>query len=131
MDLFWKTLAAVFITLLLVPTLEKQGREYAVVLIALVCCIVGTGVFVFLEPVVSFLYVLQQTAGLDAGVLKTLLKLVGIGLMGELVSIICADAGFGSLGKGMQLLTSALILSLTVPIMESLTELIRDMLGGL
>ena len=131
MVLFWKTLAAVFITLVLVPVLEKQGKESSVVLIALVCCVVGTGVFVLLEPVISFLYELQQAAGLDAGIMKTLLKLVGIGLMGEFVGVICNDAGCGSLGKGMQLLASALILSLTVPIMEALTELIRNILGGL
>ena len=131
MVLFWKTLAAVFITLVLVPVLEKQGKESAVVLIALVCCIVGTGVFVLLEPVISFLHELQQAAGLDTGIMKTLLKLVGIGLMGEFVGVICTDAGCGSLGKGIQFLASALILSLTVPIMESLTELIRNRLGGL
>lgn len=131
MALFWKTIAAIFITIILVPALEKQGKDMTVVLIVLVCCMAGTGVFVFLEPVFSFLYKLQETAGLDAGVLKTLLKLVGIGLMGEIVSVICTDAGCSALGKGMQLLTSALILSLSVPIMESLTELIRDILGGL
>ena len=131
MTLFWKTLAGVFITVLLVPVLEKQGKDLAVALIVLVCCMAGTVVFVFLEPVFSFLYQLQETAGLDAGILKTLLKLVGIGLVGELVSMICTDAGCSALGKGMQLLASALILSLSVPVMESLTELIRDILGGL
>lgn len=131
MTLFWKTLAGVFITVLLVPVLEKQGKDLAVVLIVLVCCMAGTVVFVFLEPVFSFLYQLQETAGLDVGILKTLLKLVGIGLVGELVSMICTDAGCSALGKGMQLLASALILSLSVPVMESLTELIRDILGGL
>ena len=126
-----KTAAAVLVAIILIPTLEKHSKDTAVVLIALVCCMAGTGVFVFLEPVFSFLYELQQTAELDAGVFKTLLKLVGIGLMGEVVSVICADAGCSALGKGMQLLTSALILSLSVPIMEALTNLIRDILGGL
>lgn len=131
MTLFWKTLAAVFITLILVPALEKQGKDMAVVLTVVVCCMVGAGVFVFLEPVISFLYELQQMTHMDFETMKTLMKLVGIGLLGEIVSVICADAGCSSLGKGLQLLTSGLILSLSVPIMESLTELIRELLGGI
>jgi stage III sporulation protein AD len=131
MVLFWKTLAAVFIALLIALTLEKQSKDMAVVLSTFVCCMVGAGVFIFLEPVFSFLHELQRDTYLEIGMLKTLLKLVGIGLLGEIVSVICADAGYNGLGKGVQLLASALILSLSVPVMTSLTELIRDILGGL
>ena len=131
MGLYWKMLAAVLITVILVPVLEKQGKDMAVVLIAVVCCMAGAATFVFLEPVISFLYELQSVTYLDSETLKTLLKLVGVGLMGEIVSIICTDAGCSALGKGLQILTAALILSLSVPIMDSLTDLIREILGGI
>lgn len=128
MAFFWKALAAVFIALLLMPTL---GKDMGIALTAFVCCIVGIGAFVLLEPVISFLRELESAAGLDSGTLRILLKLVGIGLMGEMVSVLCEDTGCSALGKGLQLLTSALILSLSVPVLRSLTELIRETLGGL
>lgn len=131
MTLFWKTLAAALMVLILVPTLEKQSKDIALVLTAAVCCMVGIGAFALLEPVFAFLRELETGAGLDGDTLKTLLKLVGIGLTGEIVSVICTDSGCGALGKGVQLFTSALILSLSVPILRSLTELIREILGGL
>ena len=131
MTLFWKTLAAALMVLILVPTLEKQSKDIALVLIAALCCMAGIGTFELLEPVFSFLQELETAACLDSGTLKILLKLVGIGLTGEIVSVICTDTGCGALGKGLQLLTAALILSLSVPIFRSLTELIGEILRGL
>lgn len=131
MTLFWKSLAAILIALILVLTLEKQGKDIALVLTVLVCCMTGVSVFVFLEPVIEFLYTLQSAAHLDSAILKTLLKLVGVGLAGEVVSVICADAGCNALAKGLQLLTSSVLLSLSVPVMDSLMELVREILGGL
>jgi len=128
MEVFWKALAAVLITLLLVPAL---GRDLGIALTAIVCCMVGTGAFLLLEPVLAFLRELEAAAGMDPELLGTLLKLVGIGLVGEIAGVLCEDTGCGALGKGLQLLTCALILSLSIPILRSFTQLIREILGGL
>lgn len=131
MSLYTKTLAGVLITLLLIPVLEKQGKDMALVLSAAACCIAALAVFTFLEPVLAFLLGLQAETNLEGETVKTLLKLVGIGLTGETAALLCADAGSSALGKGVQLLTSSLILSLSVPMLQRLIHLIRDILGGL
>ena len=128
MSLYWKALAAVLLALLLIPVM---GKDMGAALTALVCCALGTAAFVLLEPVLAFLRELESAAGLESGTLELLLKLVGIGLTGETAALLCRDTGSGALGKGLQLLTSALILSLSVPVLRSLTDLIREILGGL
>lgn len=131
MTLYTKTLAGVLVALVLIPVLEKQGKDMGLVLTAAVCCMMAGTVFSFMEPVTDFFYQLRQDTGMDPEILKTLLKLVGIGLTGEIVTVLCADAGSSALGKGLQLLTSALILFLSLPVLRSLTALIREILGGL
>lgn len=131
MTLYAKALAGILVALVLIPVLEKQGKDMALVLTAAVLCMMAGAAFSFLEQVTDFFFQLRQDTGMDEGTLKTLLKLVGIGLTGEIVTVLCADTGCSALGKGLQLLTSALILFLSLPILRSLTELIRQILGGL
>lgn len=131
MTLFAKTLAGMIITLLLIPVLEKQGKDMALVLSAAACCMAALAVFSFLEPVLSFLLSLQTETNLEGETVRTLLKLVGIGLTGETAALLCTDAGSSALGKGVQLLTASLILSLSVPMLQRIMDLIRDILGGL
>lgn len=129
MDLFWKTSAAVLITAVLSITLEKQERDIKVLLILTVCCMVGVISTTFLEPVLDFLYELQTLTNLKEDFLKILFKLVGIGLIAEIVNVVCSDAGCASLGKTLQMMASALILYLSLPIFSQLITLIRDILG--
>ena len=131
MDQFWKAAGAVLITIILVLSLEKQGKDVGILLTVAVCCMIGISFFTLLEPVISFLYELQHLTNMDGSTLQLLLKLVGIALTAEISSVICSDAGCGSLGKSLQLLASALILYMSIPVFQSLIEVIQDIMGGL
>lgn len=63
--------------------------------------------------------------------LGILLKAVGIGLVSEIAGLVCTDAGNGSLGKALQMLGSAVILYLSLPIFTAILELIREILREL
>ena len=63
--------------------------------------------------------------------LGILLKAVGIGLVSEIAGLVCNDAGNGSLGKTLQMLGSAVILYLSLPIFTAMLELIREILREL
>lgn len=131
MELFWKASAGILIALVLVLTLGKQERDMGVLLTIAVCCMTGIAAIQLLEPVLDFLYALQAMAYMEGSILSTLFRLAGIGLVAELVSMICNDAGCSSLGKNIQLLASTVILYLSIPIFENLIELIREIMGGL
>lgn len=129
MGYFWKATAAVLIAVILSLALEKQGKDFSVILTLAVCGMAASAAFLYLEPVLDFLWELEAMADLREDMLGTLLKAVGIGLVAELVSVICTDGGNASLGKQMQLLGSAVILYISLPVFRSLLQLIQRILG--
>ena len=61
----------------------------------------------------------------------TLLKVTGIGMVTEIAALVCKDAGNESMGKSMQLLGTATILWLSMPLLTALIELLQKILGEL
>lgn len=131
MEVFWKAVASVLISVILVLTLGKQERDISVLLTIAVCCATGMAALQLLEPLLDFLYSLHTLTYLDSSILKILYKLVGISLVCEITSTVCADAGYSSFGKSIQFLTSAAILYLSIPILRMFITLIQDIMGGI
>lgn len=129
MELYWQGAAAVLLTVILGLSLGSQKKEMGLLLTIAACCLVATAAISYLRPVITFVQELQTLGQLDDGMLEILLKAVGIGLIGEIASLICTDAGNGALGKTLQLLTSAVVLWLSLPLLNSLLELIQEILG--
>lgn len=129
MEVFWQGAAAVLLAVILGATLRKNGGETGVVLSVAVCCMVACGALWYLKPVIAFVRQLQDLGQLDNEMLRILLKAVGVGMVGEIAAVICADAGNGALGKGIQMLTTSTILWLSLPLLTSLLELIQSILG--
>lgn len=131
MELFWKTTAAVLISAILLPAIEKQEKDLSVLLNMAVSCMCIMVVFHFLEPVLDFIRELELSGNFPRDMLDILLKAVGIGLTAELASLICADAGCGSLGKSIQMLGNCVILYISIPVFQNLLRLMEEILGEL
>ena len=131
MDGMLKAVAGALIAAVLGIILQKQGKEYALILVLAVAAMGTCLVLNYIKPVISFLERLQEIGNLDSEVLKILLKAVGIGVVGEISGAICADAGNASLAKMLQLLSAAVILWLSLPILEQVMELIMEVLEGI
>lgn len=129
MGLFWKVTAACLVAVVLGLTLNKQGKDFSVILTMAVCCMAAAIALSYLEPVLDFLWELEKLANLQGGLLGTLLKAVGISLVAELASTVCTDGGNASLGKQLQMLACAVILYVSLPVFRSLLSLIREILG--
>ena len=61
--------------------------------------------------------------------MKIVLKSAGIGLVGEVACMVCADSGHSSLGKAVQLLGNGTILWLSLPLFSGMLDLLREILG--
>jgi len=94
-----------------------------------VCCMILIVGAICLEPVMAFVETLQEIGKLDEDLIGIMFKTVGIGLLGEIAGLICADAGQSALGKGIQFLTSVMILWLGIPLMTGVIELIQSIMG--
>lgn len=78
---------------------------------------------------ISIFTEIAEMTGLDAAIVKTLLKMVGIGYLVEFSAGILNDFGQNSLADKLVFCGKILVLILAVPILESILELISDLLG--
>ena len=131
MDLFLKAVAAALITAVIGLVLARQGKDMFLLLTLAACAMIGAVAFTYLKSVISFLQRLTDMTQLNTDLLAVILKTVGIGLIGELVGLICSDAGNAALAKYIQILTTAVILWLSIPLFESLLDLVQSILGEL
>ncbi len=131
MDLYVKAIACALIGVVLCLCLYGKGKEISLLLAMLICVmVIGVG-FSYLSSVFSFFGKLQQLIGLDNDLLNILLKAVGVAVMGEVAVLVCGDAGQASLGKAVQLLTSAVILWISLPLYTQILTLIEELLTGI
>lgn len=131
MALFWKTTAGILVAVVLVLAMGKQEKDLAMMLGMAACTMAGIAAFTILEPVLDFLYRLTAMGDVQQETLTVLLKITGIGMVSELAQMICRDSGNSALAQGMQLMGCAMILVLTLPVLESLLDLIQGILGEL
>ena len=131
MDDFWKTTALVLLTVILSLSLDKTERDISAVMGIVALCIAACAAVTILNPVLNYLVELQRLFHLPDDLISMLLTAVGVALVAELSASICADAGNASLGKMLQILGGAAVLTLSVPMFRTLMTIIKEMIGGL
>lgn len=128
---FWKTTAIILIAVVLSLAVGKTERDISAVLGIAALCIAACAAVTLLEPVLDYLREFQSLFNLPDDLVSMLLKAVGIALVAELSAAVCTDAGSASLGKMLQILGGAAVLSLSVPMFRTLMTIIKEMIGGL
>ena len=131
MTLFLQVSGAVLLAIIIVLALRNNAKDVASILSIAVCAMVALAAMHYLEPVLGFLRILESMGGLKRDMTKILLKSTGIGILSELASLICKDAGNESIGKSMQILGTSVILYLSIPMFSALIELLQRILGEL
>ncbi len=124
-----QAVGAVLIAVILCTVLRRDAKETAVLLSVLVCGMVLLGAVSYLKPVIAFLNTLQSTVHVSSDLFQILLKAVGIGLISELVGLICNDCGNAAMGRAVEIMASAVILWLSLPLLTSLLELVQRIAG--
>ena len=131
MDDFFKITACVIVSLVLYLALNKQGKDFGVLLSIAACCIILGAAASFLEPIITFIDKLETIGNFNLDVVQVMIKAVGIALISEITCLMCSDAGNASLGKALQILASVVILWLAIPLFTSLINLIEEILVAL
>lgn len=131
MTLFLQVCGAVLLAVILVLALKSHTKEIGTILALAVCCMTALAALHYLQPVIDFLHTLKRMGGLDGNMVSILLKATGIGIIAEIANLVCKDAGNESMGKSMQLLGTAVILYLSMPLFTALIDLLQKILGEL
>ena len=130
MEIFLKVTAGILITVILNIALSQKGTEISLVLTVCVCCMVVITAFVYLQPVLDFMNRLVQIGTISSDLMRILLKVAGIGIVAQIAELICNDAGNQSLGKALQVIVTAVVLCISIPLFEELLSLIETALGS-
>lgn len=125
MDLFLKGCSAVIVGLILSMTVGIGRKEFSLLLSLVVCVMVTVCALSYIRPVITFLNELQTLGNLNSEVMSILLKAIGIGVLTEVSALICSDAGNASFGKVLQYLGTSVILWLSVPLFQMMTDLLQ------
>lgn len=130
MSLFFQTCGLILLAVILILMLQGS-REMGTALSVAACAMAAMIAMSYLSPVLDFLESLESLGNLDGNLIEILLKAAGIGILTEIAALVCSDAGNASLGKAVQLLGTAAILWLSIPLFSALTELLQSILGEL
>lgn len=129
MDIIIKASALALIVSVLYQMVSGRNKEIGILLVVLGCSLILMIAVSFIEPVFSFLRNLQVLGNLNEEMFSILLKSVGIGLLTEVAVLVCNDMGNASIGKTLQILATVVILWISLPMLNSLLELIGEILG--
>ena len=131
MNIVFKATAGILVSVVICLVLSKREKDLSILLTIATCCMVITACIAFINPIISFTKKLCDIGQLNSDTLSILLKAVGIGLLTEITYWICADAGYSSMGKAFQILSSVAIIWLSLPLFEKMLELIENILGAI
>lgn len=130
MDIYLKAVCGILVCTVICLILAKQGKDFSVLLILSVCTLVIGAAVSYLKPVFDLIDRLAVLGQVNTEMLTILLKAVGIAIISEVTGLVCTDAGTGSMGKALQILASAVILWLAIPLFNQLIDLVETILSN-
>lgn len=129
MNIFLKAVAGVLTAVILWLSVNRDNKGSSALLTIAVCAMVITVAVTFLQPIIDFIHKIQSLGDLDEDLLSVVLKAVGIGLLTEISIMICKDAGNETMGKSLQILSSAVVIWMSIPVFERIISLLDHILG--
>ena len=116
------------IALILIIIIKQYRPEFALY----ISLIAGALTLYFaLDEIKNVIYLLRQIcekSGVNSKFLSILIKMTGIAFLSEFAISICKDAGEGALASKVELGSKAIIISMSVPIIYNLLEVILKIL---
>lgn len=126
MALFWKAIGGLLIAVVLGLMLDVDMST----LLSIAVCAMGVAVALhYLQPVLSLIRQMQDTAALESESFEILFRIVGIGLISEIAQLVCTDSGNSAMAKLLSILTKAGILWLSIPVFQGVLSILRQILG--
>lgn len=131
MEVLLKAASICLISVLLILCIGSKNKEFGSLICIAAVLLTSLMAVKLLEPLLDFIHRLEQIVSLPTACIQLLLKVVGIGLLSEMVSGLCSQGGSSQLGQTVEFIGSVLIIDLSLPIYTQLLELIRKLAGGL
>ena len=131
MDILLKAVAGVLLAVIASLILSRQGKDFSILLVISVCCMICSAAVEYYLQIFEFIGTLERIGNLNSELISIILRAVGIGILTEITVLICSDSGNAALGKVIQMLSSAVIIWLCIPLFTELLGLVEGILNYL
>ena len=128
MDLVIKIIGVGLISLIVIIILKQYKPEFAIYVSIIAGIIILYMIIDKLGNIISLLQNISDKSGVNSEFLGLLLKITGIAFLTEFAINICKDAGEGAIASKIEIGSKVVIVSMSVPIISSLLEVILKLL---
>lgn len=110
--------------------LDRRDHALSMALGLAACAIALYGCVESFAPTARFFEELSHLSGLGGEYLEPLVKTAGIGIVTQIACAVCADCGQNAISKIAELCGCAAAFGMMLPLLRSVLDLIRQMIGG-
>ncbi len=116
------------IALIIIILLKQYKPEFAIYISLLTGVLILLFVMDELSGIVSLLQSFADKVSINSTFLVLLIKITGIAFLSEFAVSICKDSGEAAIASKIEIGTKIIIISMSIPILSSLLEIILDVL---
>ncbi len=117
-----------FTAVIMIIVLKKYKPEFAIYLSIIAGILIIFLVLDELTGIISLLQSISNKTTINNSFLSVLLKITGIAFLAEFAVSICKDSGEAAIASKIEIGSKIIIISLSVPIISSLLEIILEIL---
>lgn len=123
-----KIIGIAFIAVIIIVLLRQYRPEFAIYISLLTGVLILLLVIDDLSGIINLLNSIADKVSINASFLALLIKITGIAFLSEFAVSICKDAGEGAIATKIEIGTKIIIISMSIPIISSLLEIILEVL---
>lgn len=123
-----KIIGIAFIAVIIIVLLRQYRPEFAIYISLLTGVLILLLVIDDLNGIINLLNSIADKVSINASFLALLIKITGIAFLSEFAVSICKDAGEGAIASKIEIGTKIIIISMSIPIISSLLEIILEVL---
>ena len=123
-----KIIGIALVALILIVLLKQYRPEYAIFISILTGVLILILVMDKLTGIINLLQSLASKASINSTFLSLLIKITGIAFLSEFAVSICKDSGEGAIASKIEIGSKIIIISMSIPIISSLLEIILKIL---
>lgn len=123
-----KIVGITLIALIIIILLKQYKPEFAIYVGLLTGVLILGLVLAQLTGIINLIQNIANKASINSTFITLLIKITGIAFLSEFAVSICKDSGEGAIASKIELGSKIIIISMSIPIISSLLELILKIL---
>ena len=128
MDEVIKIVGIGLISLIIIIIIKQYKPDFAVYVSIIAGILIIYLIFNKLEGIIILLKTISNKSGINNEFLELLLKITGISFLAEFTINLCKDSGEGAIASKIEMGTKVIIVSMSIPIISNLLEVITKLL---